>query len=62
MQELLAVGASFVAEALFRNKASVLFGRRVEGRGTENGARWRAYAVGHDDGADHACAQVALLA
>lgn len=54
MEELVAVGAAFVAESL-ENKTSASCNGMDE--------HWReTNVVGHDDGADHARAQVALLA
>lgn len=54
MEKLFAVRASFVAEALSAERQSA---------GLEVWPRCgRAYAICHDDGADHAGAQVALLA
>lgn len=54
VEELVAVRAAFVAESL-ENKASALW------NGMDDG--WReTHVVGHDDGADHTRAQVALLA
>ncbi len=52
MKELLAVGASLIAEAL------VVMVSMLYLKGT---MRERAYGERHDDGADHARAEVALL-
>lgn len=65
MQELFAVGTSFVAEALFAGGRGLgLASSKMRRSWPRLHARSRrnAYAVCHDDGADHAGAQVALLA
>ena len=82
VEEVVAVGAPFRSEALFRGlkspfvstRASTWGLRDCEKGGGEAGWRWegmggegtkgrgrRTYAVGLDDGADHAGAEVALL-
>lgn len=57
MKELVAVRAALVAEALgseiVSEKAAVA---------EDEGAGKAPYRIGHDNGANHACAEVALLA
>ena len=58
MEELVAVGAAFVTETL-REELGLAVARECSMEGRK---RWGAYGIGHDDGTDHAGAEIALLA